>query len=81
MTATQAFDLAAQLKVAADLIVIQQTETIDDRRRPADRLYHRIRLQRQIRLVPHSKNNRIGIRQNLGYIRFNAQLIQFVLVA
>ena len=51
VAAAESLDFAAQLEVAADLIVIQDTEAIDDGRRPSDHGYQCIGIERQKLLV------------------------------
>ena len=61
MSPAKPFDLTAQFKVAADLIVVENTETVDDGNRATGHLDHLIRIQIQISDVDYnySANNQL----------------------
>jgi hypothetical protein len=53
MAAAGALDLAAQFKIATDLVVVQDAETIHEGRWPPDPLHNPIGIATQIWLVAH----------------------------
>src|SRR5512138_3658326 len=53
MPPAHSFDFAAQFEIPADLLVAQHAKTVDDRERVADASEDLVRVERQVRLVPH----------------------------
>ena len=66
MTAPQALDFAAKLKVTADVIIIQNSKTVNDSKRLADHFNNLIGIEVQIFVVAHGKNQGICTADRLG---------------
>lgn len=66
MPPPQALYLAAQLEIAAYLLVVQQGEAVDDRHGAAAGLHHPIRLQLKVLMVPHAKHHGVRPAQDAG---------------
>ena len=76
MPAAHALDFATQFEIAADLQVVENAETIDDRKRPAHALEHLVRIEVQVRLVPDCQDDRIGAFHGRPHVLFEAQVFQ-----
>ena len=63
MTSPQTFHFAAELEIAADLVVIQDAETIDDGGRFADQFDYIVRIKIHVMAVAHRQNDGIHIAQ------------------
>jgi hypothetical protein len=60
MASAKAFDLTAQLKIAADPGIIQDAEAVNDRNRMTGYFDHFVRAQSQIRPMTDSQHHGIG---------------------
>ncbi len=72
MAPAKAFDFAAQLKVAFDLIIGQDAEAVDNRSRVSDFFYQPVRLDFEIGLVRDCHVKRVGIVKRFFNIGFDS---------
>ncbi len=68
MAAAEAFHLAAQLQVAPDLVIVEETEAIDDRDLFPCLLHDVVRVQVQVRLMAHRQDEGVYALKGLGQV-------------
>src|SRR5690606_32335569 len=81
MAATEPFYLAAELEVAADLIVSQNTEAVNYCCRLADSLHHFVRVKTEICGVRDGQDNSLRSLERLVEVLFYSYLLELLLVA
>ena len=81
MPPSQSFDLAPQFEIAGDILVVEQAETVDNRRLGADHVGHLVRGQGLVGLVGHGQDDGIGSGQRAGQVLGHPQFAQVFLVA
>ena len=81
MTAAEALHLAAELEVAADGIVIEDAEAVDNRDGAAAHLDYSVGGEFHVGLVAHREDDRVGVFQGRGDVLLDAQLGQAFLIA
>ena len=81
VAAAQALYFTPELKVAFNLIVIQNTEAINDCNRPTGTFDHFVRIKLQILLMSDRKNNGINPVQCFFQILLDTQIFELFLTS
>jgi len=80
MASAEALHLAAELKIAFDLFVVEDAEAVDDGDGAADHLDHFIGVESHVGLVADGKDEGINSLEGGAQIIFNLAVLEFLLV-
>ncbi len=80
MATAKALYFAAELEIASDVVVIENTEAVDDGNGAAGHGDHRIRVEGKVSLVADGQNDGVHTFEGGGQVLLNPTVLEFILV-